>query len=567
MDDFIYNLDINWHNDLFKFDNISLGIIVQRGFFYSLCKIIRSMIITQNIIKHEQPTEIIAFKDGNPHLDEINNMIEYICSLNNVSINFISMEDNIKKSNQNLKNTHSSLLDIIGNSTAFKFCIKYLSKLIWLLNDLKMRIFRRKFKNILLYKYDYHETIAQKLSKKSNLILLSERPDILKNRDVTRLFKDKYCVNLMFYDLFNSRKIIKLTDFFFNKLYKNWEVIIEKPSFQQVFRYDNISFWPIFEKKLKQNLFPHFKGIIKDILIAHKILKKYNYDLIIFEVDSRDRERCMSIIASRMNIPTLVIQHGVSGQPLGMVPTFSTKVALWGKISQDYFKNYGLESKKIIITGAPRLDKYVFLNKNKHLMNSIKETVYNEFSIEKTKKLILLTTTHNTYYKRSNAMDLNHYEVEKMYNMVFNAMKNLPNSHLIIKLRQNDIDKEIAFKIKELLKIKNVSIIDNYNIANLIVSCDCLISGYSTTVIEAMLLEKPIVIIDFRKNAEAIPLSQYNIGYKASNDKELLNGINNSFDNPILLENYEMFLKDYLYQIDGMSTNRVIKVVNNLLSI
>ena len=46
----------------------------------------------------------------------------------------------------------------------------------------------------------------------------------------------------------NARKIKKQMDFFFNESLNKWKKIIEEPSFQEVFIYNNLSFWPRFKE-------------------------------------------------------------------------------------------------------------------------------------------------------------------------------------------------------------------------------------------------------------------------------------------------------------------------------
>ena len=572
MDELAFHISKNWHNDLFTIKGISLGLLIEKIMFYFFSKTIRNLHVFINLIDKAKPDKIIAFDNIDPHIREINEILEYICSIKNVTLNLIPVDFstrlNISETSISEIKGQYSINTIIGSSKYFNHLMKTVLKLFWAIPEIKVKLFRRKGrKNILMYGYSYHNSVVNALRryKNFNLYLFDDRPNILKNRENFQINPERKGTYRKFYEFYRSSKTDKHTDVIYTKLMKRWEKFTELPSFKEIFVYINISFWPIIQKKIPKSVFPNFKRLINFILTSYRILSKNKFDLLIFEADSRERERCLSIIASKLNIPTIVIQHGATVHPTSFAPSFCNKVLAWGKTSKEDFERYGLPTDKIVITGSSRYDQYIHLNQNSTSKEKIKNSTFENFGINTNKKLFVLATIHNHFYKIASTLDFNHLEIEKMYYMTMNAIKKIPDSYLIIKLHPGDMRDDIPLKIKESLGIDNVSITKNYSIVDLIVSCDCFITGYSTSAVEAMILEKPIILINFRRCMEVIPYNKYNIFKTATNSEELFNLINESLNNPIPIENYKLFLKDYIHKLDGRSTKRVVKLIEDLI--
>lgn len=572
LDDLALNFALNWHKDLFLFKGISLGSIIQRKSFYDWCENFRNLHVIINLIKRENPTEIIVFDDIDLYFNKFNAIIENVCSIKNVKLKIIPIDDPSLIKTKFLEKIHNkqstSLIDFIGKSEQFRIFMKLFFKIIWILKQMKKLIFKRlKKKNILFYGYRYNISIIKKLlqQRKYNLILLDERPDLLKNRDILSKIIGKKGETHIFFELFDSKKIIKQTNRYFERYVEKWKKIIQEPRFKNFFVYNGINFWKMFKIEFYDIIIYVFKDIMKNILISYEILKNRKYDLIIFDTDSRDRTRVFSLIASKINIPTLVVQHGLIGRPLGDIPFISKKYVLWGEIFKEVHKKYGLDPNKIIITGAPRFDEYSFLNQKQKLKQKIKEDVYKKLKIEKEKKLVVFVAIHNDFYKQSNSADLDHLEIEKMHNMIFQLANSLPNIHLIFKRRIMDEFKDITCEIYDKMGLKNMSIIADFNIRDLIVACDCLISGYSTTILEAILLEKPVILLNFRRSVETIPL-QEDIVHKVSDFEGLIKKVKETLNTQISIQNHDAFLEEFFYKNDGQSIKRVLNVIEDLLS-
>ncbi len=121
---------------------------------------------------------------------------------------------------------------------------------------------------------------------------------------------------------------------------------------------------------------------------------------------------------------------------------------------------------------------------------------------------------------------------------------------------------------KELIKefgVNNASVVKHYNLFNLLLSCDCLITKYSTVGLEAMILGKPVICLNFYQDKIHYILNK--AAFELSNCNELPLLIKEIFENPLLKsKERKKFVEKYNYKNDGLATKRVYRIIINLLN-
>ena len=414
-------------------------------------------------------------------------------------------------------------------------------------------------KNVLIFHAGNNPSLIKSILQTYDLFLIespANKVNFIKN--LKNIFFKTKKAYLLFYPSWISANIQKKSNRAFNQLYISWKNIVKNPSFKKQFQYENVSLWPLIKTKFKHIIFLEFRTLIKWILVMKKILKKNNIGSVIMGTDVPERYMTMSLISSELKIQTVAIQHGVLGHFSGTVPSYSKYFAAWGKISQNTLIEWGMSPKKIVITGSPRFDIYIHLNKNEILKK--KKNVFKDFKIQKNKRLIVFATNYGVPQYRFNIQDLDS-EIIKSFEIIFDAIKNIPDIHLIIKFHYAQNSTKFVHELASFCNLDNISFTKDYDIVNLIVACDCFISGESTTVLEAMLAEKPIICVKFNEREYIPSFFKDDAVYKASNSQELSNRINKALKEPVSLKNRELFLKDHLYRLDGFSTKRVMDLI------
>lgn len=561
IDETAFSLGENWHKDLFIFRDISLGQLIQLDFKLYFDRIIRNLHTILNFIEIENPTEIIAFAEKEIFIQEFNEILQRICLLKGISLNLIPIKKITEITNK-LKRFRKNIIlkTIIRYLTYLKIRLDFFSSLI---DDIK----RRKSKTILIIHPYYCKSLVDEASKDYKVILYNDFKSYpLIKQNLINSLKGKKTGLYKFFESYKSYNIKKHSEIFIKNSLNKWKSIIKSPTFKKIFVYNEISIWPFVKKKIYKTIFMDFKRIIENILAISKFLIKEKVKLIIFNDEVLEIPIIFSLLALKLKIHTLGIQHGVTGGVYGYFPSYSKKYAVWGRSSQEWLKKYGMPIYKMILTGPPNLDRHININRSEKIKAMIKKSVYKDFNIKYDKNLIVFTTTHvNLKTRLTNAYE-NPFEVEKSFKCILNAVKNNPNLYLVIKLHPYDHHQQIPKVMIEQLGVQNVSVVMNYDIVHLLTASDCVITLTSTTGLEGLLFNKPLIILRFRENDYIFSYVKFKVALEVINCNNLPSIIQNCLINPdSLKENRDKFLEEYIFKRDGLSTKRVLQIINDTL--
>ncbi|MBU4070413.1 MAG: CDP-glycerol glycerophosphotransferase family protein [Nanoarchaeota archaeon] len=312
-----------------------------------------------------------------------------------------------------------------------------------------------------------------------------------------------------------------------------------------------------------QNVFPAFQEYfnylfkIRFLWLAYyvnsydNLFKKNKIKAVVVMDDLIPVNRALILIAKKYNIPSIVVPHGVfidtAGK--GFIPLTADKMAVWGKIIKNQMINFGVNSKKLIITGASIFDDIV--QKQKNNKNQFKENKKKKFS------LMLGIQKYDDVFADK--------ETEKIIKIAIESVQEFKDVELKISLHPR-LSSNI---IKSILKEKKGNIcIEKGKIEDLIKECDGLITLYSTIAFDAMFENKPIISLNPLNRPEIIPYVKSGVALKARNKKELINAIKKIRSEKFLNEwvkNKEKFLKNYLFKLDGKSSERVLNAIKEIM--
>jgi len=565
LDKCAFKISMNWHENLFKFQGISLGLLVQYDFFLYFCRILRRVHDLLKIFKNINPAKVIYVENEDYFIKEFNTILLYICKLNGVEIQKISF-----KLAQNPQK-----LPYLKNGSKIHFIFSKFNQIITngiicpLLHDFfyffnKLSKYNRR--NVFITNLNYHSSLLKHINKNDNIYVMSLNLNINTSElifNLKNLFKKNNRIFYLFLDRYKTAIIEKQTQTFFKILFKEWKTKIKK--IKRNFQFLNISLWPIVKYRIYRIISGDFKPVIKKILLHQRLLKREKIDTLIVGNDAKFELRLLTILCNQEGIPIFVIQHGLLADVEDLIPSLASHYALWGKIAKNILINEGFNEKKLHITGSPRYDDYLLLNKNLYLKNKFKKKVKEDFSIQEDKKIILLTTTFGGLYLRLNSQNTL-LDIEKSILLPMEAIKNKKDFHLIVKLHPGVPNLDIPYSIKENMGINNISITKDYDIVKLITACDCLITQYSSTILEALILEKPVICLKFDNVEFFTPILKYGAIRLASNLDELKRELKLVFNSPIPLEKYKILLKDFIYKLDSKSSMRVNLLINKVLN-
>jgi hypothetical protein len=313
-----------------------------------------------------------------------------------------------------------------------------------------------------------------------------------------------------------------------------------------------------------------FPRAARYIHMAKGMIEKEKPNLILLENEYGLFQRATVVAAKRLGVPTVAVQHGVIHSkhrgymhstreisPNGGVESpfcpIPDRTAVYGPIHKYLLTDLSVyPPDRVVVTGQPRYDRMAHIER----LYS-RERFLQQRGIDPEHKVILWTTQCHGL-----SMEENH----RNFTTVLGTVSRLEKVTLIIKQHHNE-GPTYARMIRNYLANQNVNAVitsgdsDTYE---QLFACDLLISKTSTTIIEAVALGKPAIILNLTGRAAPIGLdfAKEGIAVDVSRADDLGAAIQELLvDDRKLARNRMRFLKRYLYKLDGKATERLINLI------
>ena len=214
--------------------------------------------------------------------------------------------------------------------------------------------------------------------------------------------------------------------------------------------------------------------------------------------------------ARRAGIPTLGIEHGaifpmhlIYTPPEAQIANTPTPdhFAVYGQFAKDVVSETGAyPATKVTVTGGPRFD---------HLVNTPPDgaAARERLGFAAEKKLVLITTNFFRWF-------------QDVARSVFTACKGRDDVVICLKTHPNDFPLSVYETIARDCGAENVHLFDD-RFDDLLAACDVLVGGFSTTVIEAILLGRTTICVNFSDEEYRYPFVADGGSLPARTDEEL----------------------------------------------
>jgi len=339
-----------------------------------------------------------------------------------------------------------------------------------------------------------------------------------------------------------------------NVLLEKWKKLKKNKKFLISLTYDNIHIWSLIEDLFSQ-LFTtraYFPQIIKFIELTKCIFEIEDPDIVILIDIFGSFTKTIATVANLNNIPTLYIQHFTTSAHPGFEPIMTSKAALPGRHDKNIYIQLGTQPDKLVITGQSKYDVIP-----KKIKEFNRKKLCNKLDLDPQKGIFVLTT-----------QPFPHEENQKLLYAVLNAMKKYPDKQLVIKMHPREVNKLFYKKIVNEMHAKNVVITKNVDTIELLIACEIMMTVSSNTALEAIILNKPVIIINLLNKPDFLSLIKKNAAVEVCKSEDLPIMIKEVLSNKKLRNKLnlhgKMLINDYFYKIDGRSSERIANLIEKM---
>jgi hypothetical protein len=241
----------------------------------------------------------------------------------------------------------------------------------------------------------------------------------------------------------------------------------------------------------------------------------------------------------------------------------STTVAVEGDFLKNVLIKQGIPATRIVVTGQPRYDP-VYQN----MKNEDEQFITHLQSIKKTKKIVLYLP--NALYQHLMCSEETYYT---MHYQTIDTCKQFSDVCLVIKPHPEETV-EYYQQIADIAQSKAI-VYAGADLYGLIRLADLVVTGISTTVLQSLLLDKPVVMIDIKEKSffpshhEYVPYVKDGVAFGIHQIEDFSPVIQDAlYDNEKrknLFVNRKEFVYNHAYIQDGKASERVADLILHMI--
>ncbi|MFA5839216.1 MAG: CDP-glycerol glycerophosphotransferase family protein [Candidatus Margulisiibacteriota bacterium] len=393
---------------------------------------------------------------------------------------------------------------------------------------------------------------------------------------------------VLFEKLFGRKEIVHrpLEAFWSNRVWQEgqeakkhfsniWAKLCQDPNFINLWQFNGFNLWPYIKDELEFCFNYRFPRVKKYLAMTKNLLLAENPAAILIDCEYGGFPHSLIINAKLMGISTLAIQHGnispfheaymfLTGDiapnadvksPFYPIPEIT---AVYGPCEKEFLTKVSVyPENRVVVTGHPRYD---FLAKVGEIY--CRETILRDFNLSSNKKIIVWTT-------QMHFVPLS--EQKATLRAVMEAVQSLQGEvELLIKMHPHEKSMALYQNACQEYGVK-AAVTQNRNIFEVLYAADLVVTKHSTTGTEALILNKPILILNLSGENDLTSYVDEKVAIGVKVPQALLPAIKSAlWDNgtrQLLQDHRRQFVFNHCYKIDGLAAQRVVGVLKEMLGL
>ena len=353
---------------------------------------------------------------------------------------------------------------------------------------------------------------------------------------------------------------------------REYRLLAEPEDFRQSMKIGGIPLYGLIRRNLSLFFSRQYLTLALAVFeMARRMIKTEQPDAIMLCGEFMPHERAIEWCAKAKNVPVLLLQHGLyspyfihyNHEEADISPDRQNKapycpvpdiLAMSDSYTKDILVERGkFRSEDVIVTGQPRYDvmaqKYDILSREK---------VFEKHKLDPQKKLVAWMTATGAFTLSEN---------RRYINSVYSAVNALKDTQLLVKTHPGENQKAPLYRENDLIK---PAIADKYGLhtIELLNAADAvIINGWCSTGIEAIMLGKPLISMEFG-SMYTPPYVDCGAAIAAGNEEEVMAALDNVLHNDNMKRQLEQgrwnFMENGGFINDGKAAQRVAALIKRM---
>lgn len=298
-----------------------------------------------------------------------------------------------------------------------------------------------------------------------------------------------------------------------------------------------------------------YNVIAKFICVLMNVFRVEKPNIILVLTDGPLPCKITVLVGRLANIPSLLLLHvGMIGRNYECPKFLVDKIAVTGEFAKGILIKCGVDENRLVVTGRPTYD--ALIRAEQHFE---KDKICRKLGLDPERKIIVYTTEN-----------LPPRESEAIVYAICRAVKEFSDSQFAIKVHPSELTLSLYGRATKDVGV-NALITRDANIYEVLYICDILITGFSATALDAMILDKPVITVNFSGLEDPLPFAESGAAIGVYKEEDLVEGIEKGLYNEetrVKLETARRkFVYEHAYKKDGNATERVIRLIAKMVKV
>jgi glycosyltransferase involved in cell wall biosynthesis len=326
--------------------------------------------------------------------------------------------------------------------------------------------------------------------------------------------------------------------------------LLQQPDLLALFRVGQVDLAPV-ARPIIHTLLKVWLPMALPVLEGLQAIIQRECPQIILSVPDRLwRAKAAIELGHQANIPSLTIQAAVISKHPRYNMIVADRVAVIGETSRRLWEDQGIPPEKLVVTGAPQFDdKY-------QLDPDAPERIRAVLGVPLDKPIITFAT-----------QPLSPAVIEQNIRHIVQAADRFPDYQLVFKVHPRE-DPDRYRGLLAGLGAHKIIVIQKIDLNALLQASAMVITGFSTVALEAMIFERPVLIVNLTGEPDPVDYvsSGATLGAYAPEDivKQMERLLTDSPVNAALAESRRRYIMAQLYKTDGRAAQRVAELIQQM---
>lgn len=338
------------------------------------------------------------------------------------------------------------------------------------------------------------------------------------------------------------------------------------PAFLRSWTYQGVDLWPLMAPQFRSYFRYRLEGHVRDFVCVGALLEHERPDLVVYPSEGGDLAYVFFAHAARRGIPAVALQHGtLPYSPLTVhlpeevchgsprcIPQ-AKRYLVYGPYYRDFLVSHThFPKEKFVVIGNLRYDHF---GKAKELS---KQAMAEKYGLPPDKPVVMFLTQ----------ILPSDDEMEQLARSVFSATKEL-GLPLIVKMHPGEMSDARYHELAREFDLKPI-ITKTASTLELLIASDVLIGAESTLDYEAMILGKPVIVLNFSGAPNTLPFVDEHAALGVFAPQDVLPALKRMLFDAKARASFDKGMRDlveaHCYKTDGKTATRAVAAIKELLA-